>query len=813
MLEQKISTKKIGWRKHKGLICIILMFVLFSVNVDMASAANYVVSDDFSAPALNTSLWTTIDPLGDATFTMTGTGTSTASVNIAILSGIHNAWGVNKAPRIMQTVDNSNFEIEAKFLSQITKPYQIQGIIIEQDSANYLRFDFSRNSTTTYVFAASTTAGVTTMRYVANIIPGTNPLYLRVNRSGNEWDQSYSYDGINWTPGAKISHTLAVSRVGPFAGTSANLAFTGKIDYFFNTSAPVIPEDPPAPTNITLWYGKSQKFGQIGVPQKWINILGNVRSGSGIATLNYSLNNAIAANLSIGTQSLRLSSIGDFNIEINRSDLLCADNQVKINAKDNLGNTRTEIVTVNYSCNNVWPLPYFINWRNVANIQDAAQVVDGLWTKDANSILPAIIGYDRLIAIGDMNWTDYEITVPITINTPLVSSAPNGGPNFGLSMRWQGHNKNSNEQPGAKWWTIGAIGGYMWNGTAYQIQMIGHSATATSTIAKDTSGKQLTVGVPYMFKMRAKTNGTRTLYTLKVWEQAASELTAVTISGYGDTIGLKQGSAMLNAHYSNVSFGNVTIRPLDQGPDICCVSVGAYENNATVRWTTDKPASSNVSYGSSTAYQDGSVVDGTLVLSHAILLKGLQPGTMYHYKINSTDNGGNSTNTTDLNFTTLNKTKPNITAQPENKKTINGSEATFSVVATGTEPLSYQWKKNGVNIITDGTSSSYTTPTVYLPDSGTKYSVVVSNSLGSVTSNDATLSVIEKTVPENWWNSIPTRNFRVPVTIDSTGFERYEKPVDVSINFTQALGLMGQTGTLDETSIRVVESDINGELL
>src|SRR5659263_381676 len=584
MLEQKISTKKIGWRKHKGLICIILMFVLFSVNVDMASAANYVVSDDFSAPALNTSLWTTIDPLGDATFTMTGTGTSTASVNIAILSGIHNAWGVNKAPRIMQTVDNSNFEIEAKFLSQITKPYQIQGIIIEQDSANYLRFDFSRNSTTTYVFAASTTAGVTTMRYVANIIPGTNPLYLRVNRSGNEWDQSYSYDGINWTPGAKISHTLAVSRVGPFAGTSANLAFTGKIDYFFNTSAPVIPEDPPAPTNITLWYGKSQKLGQIGVPQKWINILGNVRSGSGIATLNYSLNNAIAANLSIGTQSLRLSSIGDFNIEINRSDLLCADNQVKINAKDNLGSTRTEIVTVNYSCNNVWPLPYSINWRNVASIQDAAQIVDGLWTKDANSIRPVIIGYDRLIAIGDMNWTDYEITVPITINTALVSSAPSGGPNFGVSMRWQGHNKYSNEQPGEKWWPIGAIGGYMFTGSTYRLQIIGHDLNRITLIANDKSGKTLTVGVPYMFKMRAMTNGTRTLYTLKVWQQGTAEPIPWTISGYGNSIGLRQGSAMLNAHYSNVSFGNVTIRsivPEYPQPVVMNSNISGYKINDT----------------------------------------------------------------------------------------------------------------------------------------------------------------------------------------------------------------------------------------
>lgn len=62
-----------------------------------------------------------------------------------------------------------------------------------------------------------------------------------------------------------------------------------------------------------------------------------------------------------------------------------------------------------------------------------------------------------------------------------------------------------------------------------------------------------------------------------------------------------------------------------------------------------------------------------------------------------------------------------------------------------------------------------------------------------------------------WWDA--SRQFRIPVTVGSAGFERYDKPVDVSINFTQIVNDLGKTGTLDENSIRVVETDSVGTIL
>ena len=83
---------------------------------------------------------------------------------------------------------------------------------------------------------------------------------------------------------------------------------------------------------------------------------------------------------------------------------------------------------------------------------------------------------------------------------------------------------------------------------------------------------------------------------------------------------------------------------------------------------------------------------------------------------------------------------PSVTSQPANQTVTAGQTATFGVSATGTAPMSYQWRKNGTNI-TGATSSSYSTPATTTTDSGFTFSVVISNSAGSVSSNNATLTV------------------------------------------------------------------------
>jgi hypothetical protein len=83
---------------------------------------------------------------------------------------------------------------------------------------------------------------------------------------------------------------------------------------------------------------------------------------------------------------------------------------------------------------------------------------------------------------------------------------------------------------------------------------------------------------------------------------------------------------------------------------------------------------------------------------------------------------------------------PTITTQPADTTVRAGQRARFSVVASGTPPLHFQWTKNGVNI-TGATRASYTTPPATLEDNGSLFAATVTNGIGSVTSNNATLTV------------------------------------------------------------------------
>jgi beta-galactosidase len=83
---------------------------------------------------------------------------------------------------------------------------------------------------------------------------------------------------------------------------------------------------------------------------------------------------------------------------------------------------------------------------------------------------------------------------------------------------------------------------------------------------------------------------------------------------------------------------------------------------------------------------------------------------------------------------------PTITANPTSQTANVGGTATFTVVAGGTGPFTYQWLK-GTTPITGATAASYTTPVLAATDNGNQYSVIVGNTSGTVHSAAATLTV------------------------------------------------------------------------
>ncbi|GAA0764512.1 hypothetical protein LRH25_10140 [Ideonella azotifigens] len=83
---------------------------------------------------------------------------------------------------------------------------------------------------------------------------------------------------------------------------------------------------------------------------------------------------------------------------------------------------------------------------------------------------------------------------------------------------------------------------------------------------------------------------------------------------------------------------------------------------------------------------------------------------------------------------------PQITQQPADLSVTAGQPASFTVAATGSDPLSYQWQRDGSDIV-GATSATYSLATTATTDTGAVFRAVVSNVAGSATSNNAALTV------------------------------------------------------------------------
>jgi len=110
------------------------------------------------------------------------------------------------------------------------------------------------------------------------------------------------------------------------------------------------------------------------------------------------------------------------------------------------------------------------------------------------------------------------------------------------------------------------------------------------------------------------------------------------------------------------------------------------------------------------------------------------------FTVTVSDTGGSTTSNAASLTVTAAPVAPSITSQPVSRSVTAGQSATFTVGATGTAPFTYQWMRNG-NAISGANSTTYTTPATSASDDGAQFSVAVTNSVGSVTSNSATLSV------------------------------------------------------------------------
>lgn len=180
---------------------------------------------------------------------------------------------------------------------------------------------------------------------------------------------------------------------------------------------------------------------------------------------------------------------------------------------------------------------------------------------------------------------------------------------------------------------------------------------------------------------------------------------------------------------------------------------------ATAPAITAQPQSQTVTVGAAATFTV--TATGTAPLSYqwskgGVAISGATSATYTTPATQLTDNAasftvlvsnsaGNITSSAAALTVTAVATAPIITSQPQSQSVVVGSTTTFTVIATGAGPLTYQWSK-GATAIGGATAASYTTPATVTGDSGSSFTVVVTNATGSTTSTPAVLTTLAPAV-------------------------------------------------------------------
>jgi hypothetical protein len=201
------------------------------------SAAGPPIPDNFNALALNTSLWTLENPVGNGAESVDG---SELLLSVPAGSNHDPIFGnTDNSVRVVQAISNADFKVEVQFNSIPTLQYQFEGILVEQDAGNYLRLQLGSTGSALVVSADKVVSGTATGIFSSNLSVPAAPvvLWLRVQKAGSTWTVTWSSDGVTYHTGGSFTQALTVADIGPFVGNynspaSAAPAFTAKVDYF-----------------------------------------------------------------------------------------------------------------------------------------------------------------------------------------------------------------------------------------------------------------------------------------------------------------------------------------------------------------------------------------------------------------------------------------------------------------------------------------------------------------------------------------------------------------------------------------------------
>jgi hypothetical protein len=137
-------------------------------------------------------------------------------------------------------------------------------------------------------------------------------------------------------------------------------------------------------------------------------------------------------------------------------------------------------------------------------------------------------------------------------------------------------------------------------------------------------------------------------------------------------------------------------------PVISAVGVSAITpSSATISWTTNVAASSQVDYGTTASYGQSTPLNSSMVTSHSLVLSGLTASTLYHYRVKSAGAANNQATSGDFTFTTTASTSGSLAVTitaPAQGATVGGTVAVTAAASDNVTIIGVQYQLDGANI-------------------------------------------------------------------------------------------------------------------
>ena len=330
-----------------------------------------------------------------------------------------------------------------------------------------------------------------------------------------------------------------------------------------------------------------------------MHVLGSISQPERVASPWVSVNGRGRRPFSLGPDLHRLADAGDFTLELDRRSLRAGEGQagrntLTIGAWTLTGEPITTTVQLQVAAPREWPLPYAVDFRELAaaddeqsaasRLQSVVEVVDGRWELTAEGVRTAAPYYDRVLAFGDGTWRDYELRADVVINRlfPSRDGRRLQGPPYlshvhtSFNLRWAGY-PNDGFQPRRDWQAIGALVALrsdwppselaLGRRDAFWWMHYGRAAKGrgkTTRSQRNTADRLLLPeGEPLGYRLRVQTLDESTArYAAKVWPLAFPEPDDWQMTGVDEAEAIASGCVAFVVHHSDATLQRIEVQPL-----------------------------------------------------------------------------------------------------------------------------------------------------------------------------------------------------------------------------------------------------------